>query len=174
MPISLYDATIPSQLQLLGSVRALIDKAAANVAEAGKDPAALIDARLAPDMLPLGYQVKSCRAHSLGAIEGVMRGSFSPDQSAWPTDFDGLRALLDESMAALRAVDPAALETRADTDMEFRFGDFVVPFTGGGFLLSFAQPNFYFHATTAYAILRAQGVKVGKRDFLGALRLRGG
>ena len=90
MTFSLYDAVIPSNLQILGAVDALLDKAAAFCTEQGKAEAELIDARLAPDMLPFGYQVKSCAAHSLGGIEGVRAGSFSPDMSAWPSDFDGL------------------------------------------------------------------------------------
>lgn len=172
MPISLYDAVVPSNLQVLGAVDALLDKAAAFAAANGRSEAALIDARLAPDMLPFGYQVKSCAAHSVGGIEGVRAGTFTPDMSAWPTDFAGLHAVLQGAIASLTAIDREAFDALAETDTKFEFGTTVMPFSGANFLLSFSQPNFYFHATTAYAILRAEGVKLGKRDFLGMPRMK--
>lgn len=172
MPFSLYDAVVPSNLQILGAVDALVAKAEAFCGEQGRAASDLIDARLAPDMLPFGYQVKSCAAHSLGGIEGVRAGSFSPDLSAWPSDFGGLHALLGKAVASLEALDRDAVDAMAESDTQFAFGETRIPFTGANFLLSFSQPNFYFHATTAYAILRAEGVKLGKRDFLGMLRLK--
>ena len=86
MPLSLYEAVVPSNLQILGAVDALLDRAEAFSLEQGKAASDLIDARLAPDMLPFGYQVKSCAAHSIGGIEGVKAGNFSPDLSPWPTN----------------------------------------------------------------------------------------
>jgi hypothetical protein len=172
MPFSLYDAVIPSNLQILGAVDSLVTKAEAFCAEHGKPASELIDARLAPDMLPFAYQVKSCAAHSAGGLEGVRAGSFSPDRSAPPTDFDGLHAVLRNAIAHLQALDRDAVDAMAESDTAFVFGETKIPFTGANFLLSFSQPNFYFHATTAYAILRAQGLPLGKRDFLGALRLK--
>ncbi|GGE15804.1 hypothetical protein GCM10011529_22750 [Polymorphobacter glacialis] len=172
MPISLYDAVVPSNLQILGAVDALLGKAEAFCAEHGKAAADLIDTRLAPDMLPFGYQVKSCAAHSVGGIEGVRAGSFSPDMAPWPTDFAGLHDVLQTAMASLKAIDRDAFDALAESDTQFTFGATVMPFTGANFLLSFSQPNFYFHATTAYAILRAQGVKLGKRDFMGIPRIK--
>ncbi|MEG3175515.1 DUF1993 domain-containing protein [Sphingomonas sp. RB3P16] len=172
MTFSLYDAVVPSNLQILGAIDALIDKAAAYCTEHGKVDADLIDARLAPDMLPFGYQVKSCAAHSVGGIEGVRAGSFSPDMTPWPTDFAGLHGVIQAAVASLKAIDRDAFDQLADNDTHFVFGETRMPFTGANFLLSFSQPNFYFHATTAYAILRAQGVKLGKRDFLGMPRMK--
>lgn len=172
MTFSLYDATIPSNLQILRAVDALLDKAEAFVVEKGIEPAALIDARLAEDMLPFGYQVKACAAHSVGGIEGVRCGTFSPDRSPWPTDFAGLHTVLRDAIGTLEAIDRDDFDTLADNDTKFEFGTVTMPFTGANFLLSFSQPNFYFHATTAYAILRAQGVKLGKRDFMGIPRLK--
>lgn len=172
MPFSFYDAVVPSNLQMLAAVDALLDKAAAFCVEQRRAEADLIDARLAPDMLPFGYQVKSCAAHSVGGIESVRAGSFSPDLSAWPTDFAGLHGLLHNAVASLQALDPETFDTLAEADTQFAFRDTILPFTGANFLLSFSQPNFYFHATTAYAILRAQGVKLGKRDFMGRPRIK--
>ncbi len=172
MIFSLYDAVVPSNIQILRAVDGLLAKAAAYAREQGRSESDLIDARLAPDMLPLGYQVKSCVAHSVGGIEGVRAGSFSPDRSAWPTDFAGLHTVLNTAITALEAIDPASFDTLADSDTQFAFGELKMPFSGANFLLSFSQPNFYFHATTAYAILRAQGVKLGKRDYLGMPRIK--
>lgn len=172
MHFSLYDAVIPSNLQILGALDRILEKAEAFCAETGIAPAELIDARLAPDMFPLGYQVKSCAVHSVGGIEGARAGSFSPDMSAWPTNFADLRAVVQRAGADLSALDRRAVDALAEADTHFAFGETKLPFTGADFLLSFSQPNFYFHATTAYAILRAQGVKLGKRDFMGMPRVK--
>lgn len=172
MPLSLYDAVVPSNLQILAALDRILEKAAAFCDDRGTAQADLIDARLAPDMLPLGYQVKSCAAHSIGGIEGARAGSFSPDTGGWPTDIAGLRAVLQRASAELSALDRDDVDALADTDTHFVFGETQLPFTGANFLLSFSQPNFYFHATTAYAILRAQGMKLGKRDFMGMPRIK--
>jgi hypothetical protein len=167
MPISLYDAVVPSNLQILRAVDALLTKAEAFSAEHGRAEGDLIDARLAPDMLPFGYQVKSCVAHSTGAVAGVRAGLFEPDLTPWPTDFAGLHAAIQGAIAELSAMDAAEFEALGENDTLFAFGEMKLPFTGASFLLSFSQPNFYFHATTAYAILRHNGVPLGKMDFLG-------
>jgi len=172
MSFSLYDAVVPSNLQILGALDRVIEKAEAFCDERGLPHAELIDARLAPDMLPFGYQVKSCAVHSIGGIEGARAGSFSPDTSAWPTTFAGLRSVLQRASTQLSELDRDAVDALADADTHFAFGETKLPFTGANFLLSFSQPNFYFHATTAYAILRAQGMNLGKRDFLGTPRLK--
>lgn len=170
MSFSLYDAVVPSHLQLLDALDQILVKAKSFCVAHDMPEAEMIDARLAADMFPLGYQVKSCAVHATGAIEGARTGSFSPDSSEWPTDFDGLRALLQRASAALRALDRNTVDRLTGTDMNIVAGERKLPFNSANFLLSFSQPNFYFHATTAYAILRAQGVNLGKRDFLGVLR----
>lgn len=172
MTFSLYDAIIPSNLQILRALDALLDKAEAFCAEGGIAPADLIEARLAPDMLPFGYQVKACAEHSTGAIAGVRGGSYAPDLKPWPADFAGLHAKVRAATAELEAIDRAEFDALADAHTEFRFGETALPFTGANFLLSFSQPNFYFHASTAYAILRVKGVKLGKRDFMGMPRIK--
>lgn len=172
MTFSLYDAVIPSNLQILGAVDDFVAKGETWAAEQGKPPEELLKARLAPDMLPFGYQVKSCAVHSTGAVDGVRGGSFSPDMKPWPDTFDGLHAAVRAAVAALEGISREEFDTLAERDTTFRMGDLAIPFTGGQFLLSFSQPNFYFHATTAYAILRAQGVPLGKRDFIGKLRVK--
>jgi hypothetical protein len=172
MPISLYDAIVPSQRQIIAAVSALVDKAAAHCRDRGEPEAALIEARLAPDMLPFGYQVKSVAEHSRGSIEGVRAGVYSPSLDPWPDSTAGLTAKLDDADAFLAALDPAELDGFVGRDMRFEFKDRRMDFAAEQFLLSFAQPNFYFHAATAYDILRAQGLAIGKRDFVGMPRLR--
>jgi hypothetical protein len=173
MAFSLYDAIVPSSLQMLGTVGHLIDKAEAWCSEREAPASVLLDARLAEDMLPFAYQVKSAAVHSLGAIEGVRKGSFSPETTPPPADFAGLKARIADAIAALEAIEPAEVDGFVGRDMRFAFGDRHIEFTAEDFLLSFSQPNFYFHATTAYDLLRWKGVPLGKRDFMGAPRTKG-
>lgn len=170
MAFTLYAATIPSYLQILSSVSRLICKAESFCADKGLAPEALVEARLADDMLPFAYQVKSTAVHSIGAIEGVRKGAFSPDNTPPPPTFAGLQERVAETISALEAIDPDEVESFMGRDMRFEFGDNHIEFFAEDFLLSFSQPNFYFHATTAYDILRMKGVELGKRDFNGRVR----
>lgn len=172
MAFSLYAATIPSYVQILNSVSGLIDKAESFCMEKGISPPDIIQARLAQDMLPFAYQVKSVAVHSLDAIEGVRRGVFSPDMTQPPETFAALKARIGQTLAALEAIDAAEIDAFIGRDMRFTFGDRNIEFTAENFLLSFSQPNFYFHAATAYDILRWKGVPIGKRDYAGRLRTK--
>jgi hypothetical protein len=172
MPISLYAATVPSYQQILGSMSGLVGKAEAFCAEKGIAPQELIQARLAPDMLPFAYQVKSTVTHSLGAIEAVRKGVFSPDMTPPPDTFAALKATIAETLTGLAAVQAAEVDAFMGRDMRFSFREHHIDFTAENFLLSFSQPNFYFHASTAYDILRWKGVQIGKRDFTGKLRAK--
>lgn len=174
MSFSLHDAIIPGNLQIIGSVSGLVDKAVAFCADNDRAESDLIQARLAEDMLPFSYQVKSVAEHSRVAIESVRAGNYSPDTGTPPDSFEALKAKLADAAEMLEALDPAEIDGFIGNDMQFSFGEMVMPFTAENFLLSFAQPNFYFHATTAYAILRAEGVQIGKRDFLGQVRIKTG
>lgn len=170
MSLSLHAALVPAWLQILNSVRALVDKAEAWCTANGLDPAELLQARLADDMLPLAYQFKSCSVHSRGAIEGAQKGTFSPDMTEPASTFPAIAERLDQTIAYLSALDPEILDALAGKDVVFSIGDKLrVPFVAEQFLLGFSQPNFYFHATTAYDILRMKGLPIGKRDFLGAM-----
>ena len=172
MALTLHAATIPSYLQILASLSRLIGKAEAHCAEKGLEPAELIQARLAPDMYPFAYQVKSTAVHSLGAIEGVRAGVFQPDTAPPPDSFAGLRARVEQAVLGLGALGPDELDGYLGRDVRFEFGERRMDFTAENFLLSFSQPNFYFHATTAYDILRMKGVPLGKADFLGPMRMK--
>ncbi len=172
MALTLHSATIPSYLQILGSLSRLVGKAEAHCAEQGLAPAELIQARLIPDMLPFAYQVKSATVHSAGAIEGVRKGLFAPDTGPSPDTFAGLKERIDAAVTLLKSVEPAELESYIGRDVRFEFGERRMDFTAEEFLLSFSQPNFYFHATTAYDILRAKGMPIGKRDYTGRVRVK--
>lgn len=171
MTISLYDAVIPSQLQIIAAVRVLVDKAKAHCEDSGTAAEDIIGARLIEDMQPFSYQVKCCREHSLGAIEAVREGVFTPSLAAPPDSWDGLYEKLDEAKAGLEAVSVEEMDGFVGKPMEFRFKQTVMPFLAEHFLFSFAQPNFYFHATTAYDLLRERGFQIGKMDFVGMPRM---
>mgnify|MGYP005858815397 CR=1 FL=1 len=161
MTIGLYAATVPTLLQVVASVLGLL----------AKTPEVLLGASLAPDMFPFPFQVKQVAVHSAGAIAAVKAGVFSPDIAPPPTDIAGLDTLLADADASLAALDPAEVDVLAGVPMQFRFRDRSMDFTGADFLLSFSQPNFFFHASMVYALLRSHGVPVGKRDFMGAVRI---
>src|SRR2546421_12432290 len=123
MGFSLYAATIPSYQQVLGAVSALLGTAEAFCAEKGIAPEDIIKARLAEDMLPFAYQVKSTAVHSLGAIEAVRRGVFSPDMTPPPENFAALKARITETLAALAAIEAVEVESFVGRDMRFAFVD---------------------------------------------------
>ena len=168
MPLSLHAALIPSWLQILGAGRGWLDKAAV----CGIPEAEIVEARLIDDMFPFAYQVKSMAVHSQGAIEAVRQGVFAPNfQEALPRSLAELREKLETAEAVLGSVAEDELESFVGRPMRFEIGPKKLDFTAEDFLLSFSQPNFYFHAATAYGILRSRGVAIGKIDYLGRLRL---
>jgi len=172
MAFSLYSATVPNFQQILGSVSRLVDKGEAFCKEKGISADEIIQARLAPDMFPFAYQVKSTVTHSVGAIEGAKTGVFSPNLETPPETFAALKAKVEEAIATLAKVTPAEVDALVGRDARFEFRDTKLPFLAEDFLLSFSVPNFYFHATTAYDLLRHRGMPLGKRDYLGRLRLK--
>jgi uncharacterized protein len=174
MPFSLYHASVAAYLQVLPSIARLVDKAEAHCAEHGLAAQALTGAALAPDMWPFAKQVFECGHHSARAIEGLRAGVFGPELHQAPLDFASLRKEVAGSIATLEAVDPAEIDGMVGRDMRFEFGERRMDFTAEDFILTFSLPNFYFHATAAYAVLRNQGLKLGKLDYLGRPRLKSG
>ena len=170
MNFSLYDALVPSWLQILHSARGLMHKAETHCTVQKLEPTRLIDARLALDMYPLGRQVKCIVMHSVGAIEAVRQGACTPDRSPWPDSFSGLCESLESATARLSNIHPTEVDGFIGHTVRFEAGSYKAEFLAENFLLSYSLPNFYFHATTAYDILRAQGLAIGKIDFLGNLR----
>jgi hypothetical protein len=172
MAIALYDVSVANYLQTLGGVAGFLEKALAHFTANKVDIDEIVETRLFPDMLPFRFQVQSVAHHSLGAIEGVKKGLFQPPPQAPAYDYRGLQQLVAEAREALLKVTPAEVNALEGRDVVFQLRDFKMPFTAEGFLLSFSLPNFYFHATTAYDILRMKGVPIGKRDYMGPLRLK--
>lgn len=172
MPASLYDVSIKTYLQILPALIGLIDKAQAHAAENGLDDSDMLSAKLAPDMWAFSKQVFQAVSHSLGTIKGLKAGEYSPNVAVTPSGYAGLRQHVKDAIDELRALDPAEVNALEHGEMTFVFGETRLPFTPMDYVLSFGLPNFYFHATTAYAILRNQGLPVGKMDFLGQLRLK--
>ena len=173
MALSLYDATVANYLQILGAVSAFVEKSLAYFRDKGIDPAEVVEARLAPDMLPFRFQIISVAHHSRGAMEAAKNGVFSPPPAKSGHDYAALQALLKEAHNDLSALTPEAVNALAGREVIFKFGDIALPFTTEGFLMSFSLPNFFFHATTAYDILRHKGAPLGKRDFMGNVKLKG-
>ncbi|MEM7702416.1 MAG: DUF1993 domain-containing protein [Pseudomonadota bacterium] len=171
MPLSLHAAFVPSGLQMLGTAHHLLNKTESWCAEQKCDPGAIIGAKLIDDMLPFCYQIKSVAEHTQGAIEAVREGLYSPDLNPPPTSFDGLRSKLDAAQAFIGELTEDEMESWIGRDMRFEFKASKMDFTVEDFLLSFAQPNFYFHTTAAYSIARHLGVQIGKMDYMGAVRI---
>lgn len=173
MALSLYEATVPQLQQVLTATITILGKAEEWAKEQGLGEEEVLGKAICADMWPLAKQFQVIAGHSAGAIKGAMEGKFSPNIVEPPMSFAALRALLDEALATLAAVTPADLDGLADqeTVLELR-GQVLMRFKGGDdFLLSFAQPNFYFHVTAAYAILRGLGMPIGKRDYMGMPRI---
>lgn len=171
MPLSLHSAFVPSGLQMLGTASHLLNKTESWCGEQNCDHSAIIGAKLIDDMLPFCYQIKSVAEHTQGAIEAVREGVYSPDLNPPPTSFESLHAKLDTAKAFLNGLGEDEMESWIGRDMRFEFKDRGMDFTVEDFLLSFAQPNFYFHTTAAYSIARHLGVPIGKMDYMGAVRI---
>jgi hypothetical protein len=162
----MYQASIPVFVRMLGNLSALLDKAAAH-AEARKiDPAVFITARLAPDMYPLSRQVqiatdlvKGCAAR----LAGIDVPSYEDNE----TSFAELSARIAKTLAFLQTVTAAQIDGSEECKITLKFGSQEAHFLGQAYLLDFVYPNFYFHVTTAYAILRHNGLAIGKLDYTG-------
>jgi hypothetical protein len=173
MAISLHDASVLSYLQILDAMKGLLQKGRDWAEANGVDPESVVEARLIEDMHPFRFQVQQVAFHSAGAIEAMRSGVLEFGKPRPQHDYAGLQALIADAAAELRALSPAEVNGFEGKDVAFRVpgkGDRV--FTAENFLLSFSLPNFHFHATTAYGILRAKGAPLGKLDFMGALRLK--
>jgi hypothetical protein len=172
MALSLYDLSVANYLQTLGGVEGFLGKGLAHFKEKNIDANEIVETRLAPDMLPLRFQIWSVAHHSLGALRGVQAGVFSPPPQLPEMDYAGLQKVVAETRDALQKLAPADVNALEGKDVSFQMRDVKMPFTAEGFLLSFSLPNFYFHATTAYDILRTKGVPLGKRDYMGRMRMK--
>lgn len=163
MSFGLYDASAPVFVRALTNLSALMDKALAQ----GFDEAKLLEARLAPDMRPFPNQIQLASDSAKGAV-ARLTGTDNPSMADTETSFAELKARIDATVAFIHSVDRSAFEGGEDRDVVLKFPGGEQHFKGGAYLTGFALPNFFFHVTTAYALLRAAGVEIGKRDYLGA------
>src|SRR5271170_5251370 len=166
MSLSMYQASIPTFIHGLNNLSAILTKAAA-YAEAKKiDPSVLVGARLAPDMFPLSRQIQI-------ATDGVKGGAARlagidvPSYADTETTFDELQVRIAKTIAFLQSVSAKQIDGSEERDITLKVGGKEMNFKGQAYLLGFVIPNFYFHTTTAYAILRHNGLDIGKKDFLG-------
>ena len=167
MTISMYKASVPVFVQFLTSLSAVLDKAAA-FAEAKKiDPTVLLNMRLAPDMFPLLRQVRAATDHAINAC-GRLAGAEMPSFANTEASIPELRERITKTIDFLKSLKPSQIDGSEDKAIKITFPSGAVrDFTGQSLLLNNSLPNFYFHCTTAYDILRHCGIELGKRDFMG-------
>ena len=168
MPLSMYQASVPVFLQGLKNLAAILDKAAGQAAERKIDPGVLLNDRLAPDMLPFVRQVQIASDHAKGA-SARLAGIDVPKFEDVEKSFDDLQQRLVRVTEFVRSISPTQIDGSEEREITLPIGGQTMAFKGQGYLLHFALPNFYFHLTSAYAILRHNGIVIGKRDFIGAI-----
>jgi len=168
MAISMYQVSVPLFLKTLGNLSAILDKGAAFATEKKVDPSVLLGYRLAPDMLNLTSQVQNVADHAKRAV-ARLAGIEAPVYEDKETSFADLKARIDKTVAFINTVKPAQIDGSETREIKMKAGGTDRTFTGQAYLLHHALPNFFFHTTTAYAILRHCGVNIGKRDFIGQL-----
>ena len=166
MTLSMYQASVPVFLRGLKNLSGILNKGAADAAERKIDPTVFLTARLAPDMYTFTRQVQIASDHAKGAtarLAGVEVPKFEDVEKS----FEELQQRLTRVTEFIQTFDAAKFDGSEEREISLPVGARTLTFRGPTYLLNFALPNFYFHATTAYAILRHNGVGVGKRDFIG-------
>jgi hypothetical protein len=168
MPLSMHQASVAAFVKTLSNLKAILEKAQAHALAHKIEEAAFVNARLYPDMLPLSRQVQIATDIARGAtarLSGVEPPSYEDKEQT----FDDLIARVQRTIDYLRTLDAAAFDDAAARSITRPVAGEPHTFTGINYLLQFATPNVYFHTATAYAILRHNGVPLGKADFLGPL-----
>ena len=165
MTFAIQQAAAPVFTRALNNLSAMIDKTLA----AGVSEATLLEARLAPDMHPLPRQIQMASDSAKGAV-ARLAGVEPPAMPDTETTIAELKARIAATIAYVNSIDAAALDGAEDREVVLKFPGAELKFTGADFLTGFALPNFFFHITIAYALLRANGAPIGKMDFLGGAR----
>ena len=168
MSFDLHAALVPTLRQLLGALSGLVDKAESFATRDGDHAHDLMEARLAEDMWPLPWHIRSCWMHSGYALDQLAGGQFTPDFTVIPGDWEAMRRMLAAADARMASATREEIDELAERPIDFVLGGetrFTLP--GERFLLGFTMPNFQFHAATFYGILRMKGVPLGKRDYMG-------
>ena len=167
MTVSMYDASVPVIKQMLTSLSELLAKAEAHAAEKKIEPAALLQARLFPDMFPLARQVQIA-CDFAKSIPSRLAGIEVPAYDDTEQTFEQLQARIARTLALIDGIDPASFAGSETIQIVLRPG---TPkertISGQSYLFNYGLPQFFFHVTTAYALLRHNGVEVGKKDYMG-------
>jgi len=166
MQISMFQASAPRFANTLKNLSAILDKAQAHADARKIDPRVLTAARLYPDMFPMSRQVQSACDTAKGAV-ARLAGVEIPVHEDTEQTFEELKARIAKTIAFINTIKPAQLDGSEEKEVVLKFRSGEVKFKGMQYLLGQALPNFYFHVTTAYDILRHNGVEVGKRDYIG-------
>jgi uncharacterized protein len=171
MAVSFYDLSIGTYLQTLGGVIGFLEKGRAHCEANGIDLKEVVETRLYPDMHPFRFQLWAVAHMTVGALKGLQSGRFSPPAPVKELDYAGLQQLVTDAHAEVGKVSRETAEALEGNQVTFQIGDFKMLFTAPNFVLSFSLPNLFFHATTAYDMLRMKGVPIGKANFLGPMRI---
>src|SRR5580692_6062437 len=168
MALSMFQACVPVVTQALNGLATVVDKAAAHCAEKKYEESAFLQARLFPDMFTMGRQVKQATdfgRNAPGRLASVAPLTL-PDADS---SFAELKDRIAKSIDFVKGFTPAQLDGTEEKDISWTAGTRQMSFKGQAYLLHFCLPHFFFHCTTAYALLRHNGVEVGKRDYMGSL-----
>ena len=166
MALSMYDLSVPVFSRGLGQLTHLLEKSLAHARANDIDPATLVDARLAPDMITLAGQVQRASDASklaVARISGIAAPSFPDEEKT----YDELLARIAKTQAFLATVDRTLIDGQEERQVTIKSREGEAHFTAQRYLLQFALPNFFFHVTTAYDVLRHKGMPIGKMDYLG-------
>jgi hypothetical protein len=166
MTISMYQASVPRLVSALTNLSNILDKAQAHVDAKKLDPAALTTYRLFPDMLPLSKQVQIACDTAKGAV-ARLAGVEIPVHEDNEKTLAELQARIAKTLAFIQSVTAQQIDGSEDKEIVVKRGDKETHYRGLQFLFGHAIPNIYFHVTTAYNILRHNGIEIGKRDYLG-------
>ena len=172
MSIKIYQASLETYKQILPAALQILNKAKAHFEETGTDLEDIVQARLYEDMAPFSFQVFSIVHHSVGALNALKSGEFGPPNMPENLDFAALHSLLEEAVNDLKNFTADEIDACSEQEVLFKMGSIEWPFSSESFVLSFSLPNFYFHVTTMYDMLRMRGVSVGKLDFIGKMQLK--
>ena len=168
MSVSVHQVAVPTFARNLKSLRAILQKGLAHAESKEVDPSVLINSRLALDMLPLVRQIQIAADTAKTAVS-QLAGMDAPVYEDNETTFADLFARIDKTIDYLGTFKAEQFDGAENKKVTLKAGDTSIEFEGLAYLMNFAMPNFYFHVTTAYNILRYNGVDIGKRDFLGRL-----
>jgi uncharacterized protein len=168
MSLSMFQASVPPVLQILNSLTAILEKTEAHCEARKIDPSVMLNSRLFPDMFPMVRQVQIATDHAKG-MAARLAGVEVPSYADTEATIAELKTRIAKTIAFVSGFKPEQIDGSEDRAIDLKAGPRELHFTGQQYLVHFALPNFHFHATTAYAILRHNGVEIGKRDFLGAI-----